>query len=225
MKNHMSFLSLLHLHVSIIHKVFGFGCNVKNLKRCTFARHCFIIAGLKLNLQTFCWVTVTGMTLCHQVSLISKMKQTILQIISWCLSSITHPTPQFLIPSVRCKWKIAICVFSVMIPSVQNQPWIFVLLLWFSSSTAGSDAAFLGLSLCFFFFFLMQMVFLCGLYQSRPPASSWRTEVWLLYNQPSAPRLSGKGVCPLVLRWESRCSTFTFSPLDLVCHLGVARIV
>lgn len=48
---------------------------------------------------------------------------------------------------------------------------------------------------------LFQMVFLCGPYQSRPQGSCWRTEVWLLFAQPSPPRPSAKGPCPTVLRW------------------------
>lgn len=152
--------------------------------------------------------------------------ETILHIISWCLSSISHPTPfnpecqmqmedsdmrflRSLLWFLQCKASREF--LSCFCDSVAQQQGLMLLFRVFLSF--------------FLFIFLMQMVFLCGLYQSLPQASSWRTEVWLLCNQPSAPRPSGKGVCPLVLRWESRCSTFTFSPLDLVCHLGVARLV
>lgn len=55
-----------------------------------------------------------------------------------------------------------------------------------------------------------QMVFLCGLYQSRPQGSSWRTAVWLLCDQPSPPRPSGKGACPMVLRWDTLCHFFSY---------------
>lgn len=60
------------------------------------------------------------------------------------------------------------------------------------------------------------MVFLCGLYQSRPQGNCWRTEVWLLYDQPSPLRPSGKGVCPMVLRWESSPHIVSYR----LCRLG-----
>lgn len=49
----------------------------------------------------------------------------------------------------------------------------------------------------------LQMVFLCGLYQSRLPGSCWRTAVWLLCGQPSPRRPSASGVCAAVLRWAA----------------------
>lgn len=63
---------------------------------------------------------------------------------------------------------------------------------------------------------VFQMVFLCGLYQSRPQGSCWRMEVWLLYDQPNPPRPSAKGACPMVLRWERYYITLISPPSLLI---------